>query len=183
MSAKSTSERYGSVAIAIHWLTAAAILGLLVSGAIIEDMRDPAQKVALLRVHVVVGVTVLVLTLFRIVWWGVVDRRPAATTSTPRWQAFAAHLVHGLLYVVIIVMVGSGIGMIALSGAADTLFGGGSAALPDFRDYAPRGAHGLGANAMWLLVIVHVLAALYHQFVLRDRLLARMGLGRTQQRI
>jgi cytochrome b561 len=32
---------------------------------------------------------------------------------------------------------------------------------------------------MMALVAIHVAAALYHQFVLRDRLLARMGLGRT----
>lgn len=181
MSVKSTPERYGSVAIAIHWLTAVAILGLLVSGSIIEDMRDPAEKVPLLRVHVIVGVTVLVLTLFRIVWWVAVDRRPPPSAATPRWQAIAAHAVHGMLYLVIVVMVASGVAMIALSGATDTLFGGGSAALPDFAEYAPRGPHGLGASALWLLVIVHVFAALYHQFVLRDRLLARIGLGRAQR--
>jgi cytochrome b561 len=51
--------------------------------------------------------------------------------------------------------------------------------LPDFMLYPPRIGHGLGAMVLIALVLAHVAAALYHQFVLRDRLLARMGLGRS----
>ena len=39
--------------------------------------------------------------------------------------------------------------------------------------------HGLGAFALLGLVTLHVGAALYHQLVRRDRLLARMGIGRV----
>lgn len=177
-STTSSPQRYGSVAIAVHWLTAIAIFGLLLSGARLEDMADPAAKVSLLRIHVVVGIGVLVLTLFRLGWWLFADRRPSPPATTPRWQAVAAHAVHGLFYLVIFGMAATGIGMIALSGAGTILFGGVSASLPDFRDFLPRAPHGVGATLLWLLIAMHVLAALYHQVVLRDRLLARMGLGR-----
>lgn len=178
MRGKSSPERYGPVAIAIHWITAVAVIGLLVSGMRAADLSDPAAKADLLRIHAAVGITVLALTLLRLVWWWLVDRKPAQPAGMPRWQAVAARVVHALLYVVVIAMAASGIAMIVLSGAGETLFGSSTAPLPDFTRYAPRAPHGAGARILIALVILHVAAALYHQFVLRDRLLGRMGLGR-----
>jgi cytochrome b561 len=178
MSAKSTPERYGTVAIAMHWVTAFAVFGLLASGFRAAGMVDLGAKASLLRVHAVVGISVLVLTVLRVLWWWLVDRKPADPAGTPRWQAVSAHIVHGLFYVVIAGMAASGIGMMALSGAGEVLFGGSTASLPDFTLYLPRIPHGLGARLMLALIVIHVGAALYHQYVLRDRVLARMGAGR-----
>lgn len=178
MRLKSTPERYGPVAIAIHWTTAIAIIGLLASGFQAAGMTNLPEKEGLLRIHVVMGLCVLALTLLRLAWWWFVDRKPAEPGRAPRWQALAARGVHGLFYVVVIGMAASGIGMMALSGAGDILFGASQAALPDFMLYPPRVPHGLGGRLLVLLVLLHVAAALYHQFVLRDRLLSRMGIGR-----
>lgn len=174
MPLKSTADRYGTVAVAIHWLSAALVLGLLVSGFRAAGTVDPMAKADLLRVHAVVGGTVLVLTLARIAWWAFADRRPAEPAGTPLVQARAARAVHLLFYVVLIGMAASGIGMLALSGAAGILFGGEPGPLPDFMAYAPRIPHGLGAFFLVALVLAHVAAALYHQFVMRDRLIVRM---------
>jgi cytochrome b561 len=178
MSLKSTSTRYGAVAIAIHWLTALAIFGLLASGLVAANTGDAAQEIALLRGHAVMGVLVLVLTLMRILWWWLIDRLPAEMPG-PVWQQRAARVVHGLLYVVILVMAVSGLAMIALSGAGNILFGGAAPPLPDFWTYPPRFGHAVAARLMLVLLVGHIGAALLHQFVLRDRLLARMGLGRA----
>ncbi|KAB2958210.1 MAG: cytochrome B [Rhizobiaceae bacterium] len=174
---KSTADRYGTVAVAIHWLSAALVLVLLASGFRAAGTIDPTAKASLLRVHAVVGATVLVLTLARIAWWVFADRRPAEAAGMPRLQARAARAVHLLFYVVLIGMAASGVGMLALSGAANILFGNAPGPLPDFMAYAPRIPHGLGALLLVALVLAHVAAALYHQFVMRDRLLARMGIG------
>lgn len=175
---KSSPDRYGATAIAIHWVTALAILGLLASGFQAAGAADPSAKAGLLRIHVVLGISVLALTALRIGWWRFADRKPDDPSGTPKWQVRAAHLMHGLFYVVILAMAASGIGMIALSGAAAVLFGGSPAALPDFLAYPPRVPHGTGGRLLVALVLLHAGAALYHQLVLRDRLLARMGIGR-----
>ena len=96
----------------------------------------------------------------------------------PRWQDRAARAVHVLFYVVILGMTASGIGMLALSGAAAVIFDGGGAALPNFHDYPPRVPHGLGARLLLALFVVHAGAALHHHFILRDGLLARMWFGK-----
>lgn len=179
MPLKSTPQRYGAVAIAIHWITALALLGLLVSGFRAAGMEDDVAKAAILRIHTATGVAVLLLTLARILWWVAVDRKPPHVAGQPRWQEIASSAVHGLLYLAILLMAGSGIAMMALSGAGDIVWGGAPGPLPDFTRFAPRTGHGIGAFVLILLMLAHVAAALYHQFVLRDRLLARMGLGRS----
>ena len=175
---KSSTHRYGAVAVAMHWVTAVALIGMLVSGLRAADMSDPAAKLALLRIHAVMGVSVLALTLLRLFWWWLADKKPVDPAGTPLWQARAARIVHGLFYVVIIGMGASGIGMVLLSGAGDILAGASQAQLPYFHAYPPRAPHGIGGTLLIALVLLHVVAAIYHQFVKRDRLLARMGLGR-----
>ncbi len=178
MALKSTSDHYGTVAVSIHWVTAVLILILIVSGFRAANTMDPAAKAAILRVHVPIAVGVLALTILRIVWWGRFDRKPEPVAGSPRWQERTARVVHVLLYVVALGMIASGIGMLALSGAAPVIFGGEGALLPDFWKYPPRIPHGIGARLLLALLVLHVGAALYHHFVRRDGLLWRMWFGK-----
>lgn len=173
MSLKSSPTRYGGMAIALHWTTAAAVIALLASGLVAANVAG-SPPAGLIVTHATLGTLVLVLTVARIVWWLAFDRRPQPA-AMPRWQETVAKAVHGLLYLAILVLVGSGIGTLVLSGAVPALLSG--APLPDFDGLVPRAVHGVAARLMLALLAAHIGAALYHQFVMRDRLLARMGLG------
>lgn len=175
MSLKSSTTRYGSVAIAIHWLTAIIILMLFATGLLAAGQADPDAKLALVRFHVPLGTAVLVLTLLRIVWWWVADRRPSLPADQPRWQQLTAKAVHVALYLVILLLASSGIATLVLSGALPAIIGG--TALPDLETVLPRLVHGAASKLMLVLLALHVGAALYHQFIRRDHLLARMGVG------
>jgi cytochrome b561 len=149
---------------------------------------DPVAKAAILRVHVPIAVGVLALMILRIVWWWGFDRKPTAVAGSPRWQERTAQVVHVLFYIIILGMIASGLGMMALSGAAPLifggegallLFGGEGALLPDFWKYPPRLPHGTGAQLLLTLVVLHVGAALYHHLVRRDGLLWRMWFSRV----
>lgn len=177
MSLKSSPTRFGAVAIAIHWLTALAILLMLISGLAAVNTVDAAVELNLLRAHATMGALVGVLTLLRIVWWLFFDRRPADAATLSRGQALASHLVHYALYAVVLVMVASGIATVLLSGAGAQLTGAALLPLPDFEAVLPFTVHGLLFRLLLLLLIGHIGAALWHQFVRRDRLLARMGVG------
>lgn len=178
MSLKSSPTRYGGVAIAIHWLTAIAVIGMLASGLAAGNTADEAVKLTLLRGHAVMGVLVGVLTVFRIIWWLAFDRRPADQPGLSSGQRLAAHVVHYGLYAVILVMVASGIATVLLSGAGAQLTGAAPLPLPDFTLAPPFTVHGLLSRVLIALVIGHIAAALWHQFIRRDGLLARMGVGR-----
>jgi cytochrome b561 len=177
MGLKSTIDRYGSMAVSIHWLSAILVLVLMVVGFRAAGTVDPAAKAALLRLHLPIGIALLALTVLRIVWWRF-DRRPDPIAASPHWQERAAQAVHILFYVVLLGMIASGIGMMVLSGASPIIFGGQGGALPDFSKYLPRAPHGIGAWLLIALVVLHVGAALYHQFGRRDGLLRRMWFGR-----
>ena len=175
---KSTADRYGAVAIAIHWTAALLIVVLLVSGLRAANTVDLAAKISLLRVHASLGSAVLLLTLARVGWWLFADTKPAPVAGMPQWQDRLVKAVHTLFYVVILGMAASGLGMLILSGASLVIFGNAPGPLVDFWNYPPRVAHRFGAILLITLLVMHLGGALYHQFIRRDRLLARMGLGR-----
>ncbi|NKB19430.1 MAG: cytochrome B [Alphaproteobacteria bacterium] len=177
MAVKSTTDKYGTVAIIIHWLSALLILVLIGSGFRASGMEDPVAKAAILQVHLPVGISILLLTLARIGWWFWADKKPAPVDMT-LWQEWASRLVHVLFYVVILSMAASGIGMMVLSGAGPIIFGGSPETLPDFWDFLPRTPHGIGARVMVALLAAHVGAAFYHHFIKKDGLIWRMWFGR-----
>jgi len=179
MPLKSDDKTYGSVAVTIHWLSAVLIVCTLVSGFRAANTPDVALKIQLLSLHVPLAVVVVLLTLARILWWWLADRKPAPVDGTPRWQHYGATGVHWLFYIVIAGMAASGVGMLVMSGAGPIIFGGTEGQLPDFREFRPRVPHGLGARAMALLLLLHAGAALYHHFVRGDGLLRRMWFGKN----
>jgi len=172
MAMKSTANTYGWVAMTLHWASALLIIGLIGSGLTSTSLPVEA-KPDVLRVHVPVGTLVLVLTLFRIVWWWVLDRKPQPVEGSGGAQAFAARAVHLLFYVAIVALAGSGLALIALSGAGDVLRGG-EGVLPDLWQFPPRVAHRVFAFSLIVLLVFHVGAALWHHFVRRDATLMRM---------
>ena len=110
--------------------------------------------------------------------------RPPADAPMPAWQARAAHLTHGLLYVLFFAVPLAGWAYSSASGYPIVWFGvlqlpdlvGKDKALADtFKELHELLAYGLAA-----LVVLHVAGALKHQFIDRDGLLARMGLGRAR---
>jgi cytochrome b561 len=111
---------------------------------------------------------------FRIVWWLGFDRKPDPIAGSPPRLERIARAVHILFYAVILTLVASGIGMLALSGAAPIIFGDNGALLPNFSKYPPRLVHGIGARLLLALLVLHVGAALYHHFFRRDGLFRRM---------
>ncbi|SUZ33117.1 Cytochrome b561 [Roseibaca ekhonensis] len=172
MSLKSTQARYGTIAMAFHWLTAIAILGLMVTGQLMDGLQDAARQITILQWHVPLGLAVLALTLARIGWWIFADSYPAHLSTG--WQAVAAKAGHAALYALLLVMTLSGVAMMALSGAGETVFFGSATPLPDFGDYLPRIPHGLGSKLMLALVVLHIAAAIWHQRFKRDGAMTRI---------
>jgi cytochrome b561 len=174
MPLRSSATRYGSVATIIHWASALAVILAFAAGFTVANLAAPAQQGPILITHITLGSIVLVLTLLRIVWWLVADKRPSPPAGEPRAQQLAAKTVHYALYAILLLMATSGIMTLVLSHALPILLSGGP--VPDFSPLIPRMAHGIMSKILLVLFIGHVGAALYHQFIRRDQLLARMGI-------
>lgn len=184
-------QRYTAVAIALHWIIAFSILGLIAVGWFMETisfdtLEGRAQYQSIVQLHKSFGITVLVLSIARIAWR--LMNPPPPEPAMPGWQAFAANAVHVLFYVLMIAMPLSGWVMASASPAFETkYFGLFDARLPvlptlplDSREgieNAAASAHSLLAWVIIGLLALHVGAALKHHFVDRDGLLARMAPG------
>lgn len=170
-------QRYGRVAIGLHWVIALLILLNLPIG-FFAEMMEARRGINLVPLHKSIGLTVLALSLASLVWRAA-HRPPPLPASLSRWRARSARIVHVLLYILIIAVPLAG--WLRTSPNAYPLSWFGLVSVPKFP--IERGSseaamaavsHTILAWAMLLLVLVHVAAALHHHFRLRDPILARM---------
>lgn len=174
MSLRSTYHRYGSVALTLHWLSAALILLLVPMGFAMASAPE-SVRLWLYQAHAIIGVTVGLLTLMRIAWWLAVDRRPQPSSDHSPLQRRLAKAVHIGFYGVLLFLTVSGIGMTALSNLKTALILGDASLLPrNLTNLPPRLAHGAMARLLIVLLVLHVLGALYHHWIKRDGTLRRM---------
>lgn len=164
------SFRYATSQIIVHWVAAAAIIFLLITGTfVLSEMPNTLDKLSNLRIHMVVGALVASLIIARIVL-----RRRKPFPPQVKGQALA-RAGHTALNLVGLLLVASGVVLAVESGALQAVLGSGR--LPDdFFDFTPRKVHGIASKVLMGLIALHILAALYHQLIVKDRLLARMGL-------
>lgn len=171
------SPRYPRRLAWLHWIVAAMVIGALIAGSVILDETpnsDPA-KIMSLRMHMTLGMLILLLMIWRLV---VRFRGPLPPHADAGHAVLntGAKLAHVALYVLVFGMCISGVALSVMAGLPGIVFGGQGSLPADFSAYAPRAAHGIMAKLLMLVIAAHVAGALYHQLILRDGLLRRMGL-------
>lgn len=177
MPMRNTTERWGWVTIGIHWLTVLAVLGLVIVGLVMQELPNSPTKIQVYALHKSVGLTVLALTLLRLLW-RLVAGAPPPVPGTPRWQVLAAQATHGALYVLLLAMPLSGWLYNSASGFPLKWFG--LFGLPKLSGYDAEvkafalEMHEWGFIALLALVALHAGAALWHHYSHRDATLARM---------
>lgn len=178
---RNTSEGFGRVARLLHWLTALLIVGLLVVGWIMTELRPSPDTIRIYNLHKSFGLLLLAIVLVRLLWKGI-DRAPPPVPM-PWWQQRLAHAVHGLLYLLLLVMPISGWLLHSASGYPLKWFIVGPAvpALIDKDSGSKHFFEEVHEWSAWVLVgvlLLHVAGALKHHFIDRDRTLGRMWRGR-----
>jgi cytochrome b561 len=180
--------RYPAVAIALHWLIAFGIIGMIALGWTMGEIKDRAQAYALIQIHKSIGLTILFLTLARIVWR--LMNPPPPEPVMPPLQSFAARAVHIGFYALMILMPLSGWIMVSASPTGittryfDLAIFAHLPGLPDLSDATKKSLHEpiefVHSKLAWVaigLLVLHVVGALKHQFADKDHLLARMAPG------
>lgn len=179
------SARYNTVAMILHWLIALAIITLLAVGKYMVDLpNDDPDKFTLYQLHKSTGLTVLALTLVRILW-RLSHTVPALPLAMPAWQRFAATATHYVFYFMMLAIPLAGWAAVSSSssGIPTIWFGLFEVPhLPGLQEAATRkdlheqakAAHEILGNLTILLLLLHVGAALKHHFWDRDDILSRM---------
>ena len=171
--------RYHTALVALHWLLALLLIVALSMGtfALKTVPNSSPDKIDALRGHMIAGGLILLLTLVRLAV-RLKTAHPAPASTGNALLDRLAPATHWALYGLVLLMAGSGVAMSVLAGLPGIVFGGVGSLPVNFDALPPRAVHGIVAKLLMLFIAMHIAAALYHQFVRRDGLLARMGFGR-----
>ncbi len=191
---KNSAENYGSVAKWLHWATAVLFLASYCAVYYRHWFTEnrTAENIIALQLHLSVGISIGVVVFLRLLW-RVSNRAPTPESNNPLGN-FMARAGHIALYAVMIIMpltgyLGSGgstnfFFLFEIPGFADTpLFslivrdglGMTFEAFEKPLDFIHKEI--LGQWFAWILIAGHILAALYHHYILQDRTLQRMTTG------
>lgn len=184
-SSPAPAHRYSHTAIVLHWVLALAILGLFGVGLYMTDLPFSPARLKLYNWHKWAGVSILALSVLRLLW-RLTHRPPALpdpiVEAMPAWQRWAHHGTHHALYALFFLVPLIGWAYSSAAGFSIVVFG--VLPLPDFVPVDKALAelikpwHEISAFALVGLALLHIAAALKHQWVDRDGLLGRMLPGR-----
>lgn len=180
-----TSERYTSVAITLHWLIALAIVGMILGGWYMGDLPDGAPgQYFLYQMHKSIGITILLLTVARIIW-RVMNPPPPLPEDMNALEKTGSHLVHLGFYGLMIAMPLTGWLYSSVSVKLDVptvLYG--AISWPDvpfvggLKTEAASGVvNFIHSKLAWVaigLLVLHVAGALKHEISAEDGVLKRM---------
>jgi cytochrome b561 len=174
------SARYTKTAVWLHWITALLMIFMLVWG---EDFIrvQPGESLGGWQptTHASWGTVILLLVLLRL-FWRMGHPAPALPDTMPNWQVTASHVAHWALYALMIAIPVTGLLALVPYGAerldADKVVFFNLFSLhfmPNLGSWTQE-AHEILGNVAKALIIIHVAAALKHQFWDKDGLLSRM---------
>ena len=187
-------DRYGSIAKALHWTTAALILVLIPMGFIAKNLAIATQTgsplvsievlTTLFSTHKTLGVAVFFVALLRILW-ALSQSKPRALHPDRRLETLAAETVHWLLYGAIVLVPLTGWIHHAASTGFAPIWGPFGQDLPLVPKSEPLSElfaafHFAAVVVMVLSLGLHIAGALKHQIIDRDTTLARMLPNRRQ---
>jgi cytochrome b561 len=171
------NQSYSGTAKLFHWVTVIFVALIIPMGVIMSEAEAGPLKNALFDLHRSFGVTVAILTIFRLIYRLRHPAPPLAESVTPL-QRMAAHAVHGFLYAGLILLPLGGLMGAWMFGASLNYFWLFQIAPPMEKDAETAkmilGFHGNASLVFGGLIGVHVLAALAHHFVFKDNTLRRM---------
>lgn len=172
-------ERYSGALVVIHWISAILVIGALGLGlGVLADMPNSnPEKLGYLRIHFIVGVLVLVLTVARLV---VRFRKPVPSSEhfdSPFLNRLGRYMHIGM-YALLFGVLLSGIGLSALSGLPEAIFQTTGALPTDFNEFPPHKGHAILGRLLAAAILLHLVAALFHQFIRDDGIFRRMWFGK-----
>jgi cytochrome b561 len=167
---------YGPIAKSLHWLIVVLLIAQFSVAWTMPNIGRGTKPEDLIAVHLSLGTFILVVVLIRLAW-RLTHPVPLLADDVPWWQHRAAQALHALLYLVLVLLPLQGWANANARGWDVAIFG---VTLPKIMATQSRLGMQLGdihqTTGIVLLVLVglHVLAALYHHVVRRDRVLLRM---------
>jgi cytochrome b561 len=190
---KSTHDSWGPVSRALHWISALLIIFGLTHGYWMSNFAPRADRLPHYAFHSIVFVYFAILLVLRIIW-RLSEPTPMQPADSAAWEKAAAHLGHLALYAMLIAVLVTGYmnwsafpaRFDAARAAQVDLSFLGLFKVPALHSTLDRdvfrfweGGHMYLSWALAALIVIHILAALRHQFVKRNHVMGRMWSGQA----
>jgi len=166
---------YDGIAIGLHWATAFLVFANFILAQIWDWFPKPTRGL-MESTHMSFGVVLTVVLAARLAWRWLPGHQVSAIEAG--WMAIAAKATHFTLYALLVAEAALGFAFRWGGGKPMAFFGTGIPPLigeiskPLRREL--REFHEWIGWAIVILALLHALAALYHHYVLKDRVLMRM---------
>jgi superoxide oxidase len=170
-------RRFDAVTIAFHWATVVLIVGMFASAWLMSSAHHHALAGALLTLHRSMGVSLWGVAVGRLCWrLSFSYLPPFPPTMSKRQQTLAKISEYGL-YALLLAQPLTGLAQTVAWGRPFVLFGAEVPAVMNKDAAATELFHNTHEFSAWVLLSLiglHILAALFHRFVLRDNVLQSM---------
>ncbi|MBN9544243.1 MAG: cytochrome b [Alphaproteobacteria bacterium] len=170
------SKSYGAIAKIFHWLIFLLLAAQYAVGSIMPHIGRGTLNEGWVNWHLSIGAAILFVILLRLIWR--LSFPVTLSTGMSRWESILAYATHLILYALVLIMTLLGWAAANARGWDVKLFG--IVTLPAI---APNGSswgheagdiHNILVYVLLGFIVLHVAGALYHYYVLRDRVLQRM---------
>jgi cytochrome b561 len=182
---RNTVSRYGLVAVALHWVIVAGVIAQYFLAEAAEEAEGAVAGASdAANIHMSIGITILALALVRALW-RMAELPPARPAAMKSYEIALARVAHSAFYVLLFALPLTGWALATADGQPLRYFG--LFELPQLRMGAqlpvPGGTlseeqlkevHELLFNVLLGLALLHVVAALKHQFIDHDNVLRSM---------
>ena len=180
MALRNTELEWGWLARALHWLVAIGIFWLIWLGLEQADLPRGDEKTAIRATHASWALLIFTLMSIRLVW-RFVNPTPAHPNGMPGWQRVTATLVHWAIYIAVFLQLVAGAMTTATGDKPLPFFGLFSIPLPveasrEGHEFWEE-IHEFAWKIVAVLVVVHVLGAIYNHFVAKNDVVRRMTVG------
>lgn len=179
---RNSAKQYGLVSQILHWLMAVLIMLQFIWAWRFEQLGIGRERYELVNQHKSIGLTILTLLLIRLLWRSF--NPPPPSVAMPLWQQQAMRTVHGLIYLLLLIIPPIGWAMSSAGGFVVSWFDVVDLpALTAQNDALKESLRDLHAALAWTLAVLitgHIAAALHHHFVQKDDTLKRMLPGRLK---
>ena len=169
-------NKYGIISISFHWITLLILIFQIPLGFYLEDLEFSDFKLSIENYHSIFGMIIFYITLLRLIW-KLMNDSPLSGSQVQTWQLVISKANHWLLYFTLLAISISGIMKKLLSGE-DVNFLFTSISFDYFNFEIVEVAEKVHVSAsifLIILIILHILAVLYHHIFLKDPILKKIS--------
>jgi cytochrome b561 len=170
------NARYNVQVIIIHWVSFLLITALVPTGKILHETEVVADKMLLYQVHIVVGIIVFLMTIYRSYLFFNKPRPPRLDMGLQLHNKLVLW-VQRFFYIGLLTLGISGLAVILTTGIGEAILQNNIHALPSKVDSEIFELHELTANGLIVLFFAHVGGVILHYYRKKENVLRRIFLN------